>query len=286
MSKILITGATGFIGSTLIKHLKGRHEMILVSRRRSDIHTEIGIERFAADLSEPLDFSNMPDKVDSIIHLAQSNFYRQFPDKAEDIFNVNVQGTFRLLQYAKHAKAESFIFASTGNVYGYGPKPFLETDAVNPSDFYGVSKRVGELLLQSYKSFFRTVIFRFFTVYGPGQHKMLIYSLLEKVRKGETITIEGSPGLSVNPIYIGDAVRVFDSALHQSVSGVFNVAGDEVVTIQDIVGIIEEVLEKKASIQHTKNHRSSNLVGENTRMKEVLNVFPETPLRAGLRKIL
>ena len=115
---------------------------------------------------------------------------------------------------------------------------------------------------------------------------MLIYSLLEKVRKGETITIEGSPGLSVNPIYIGDAVRVFDSALHQSVSGVFNVAGDEVVTIQDIVGIIEEVLEKKASIRHAKHHRSNNLVGENTRMKEVLNVFPETPLRAGLRKIL
>jgi nucleoside-diphosphate-sugar epimerase len=286
MSKILITGATGFIGIHVIKLLEGHHEIILLSRKRPGILRESSLEWRGVDISEHLDFSNLPNKVDVVIHLAQSRFYRQFPDKAGDIFDVNVQGTFRLLEYARRAKAESFIFASTGSVYGYGSKKFLETDPVNPSDFYGISKRVGELLLQSYEPFFRTVIFRFFFVYGPGEEKMLIPSLLKKVKKGETIIIEGNPGLRINPIYVGDVVRVFDSALNQSVSGTFNVAGDEVVTIRELVGLVEEVVDKDALIQHTKHHGSGDLLGENTRMKKLLDVFPETSLREGLRKMV
>jgi nucleoside-diphosphate-sugar epimerase len=286
MSKILITGATGFIGNHLIKLFQGCHEMILLSRRRPDYLPEGGIEWHELDLSKPISYSNLPDKVDVVIHLAQSRYYRQFPERAEDIFAVNVQGTFRLLEYARHAKAKTFLFASTGGVYGYGPKKFLETDAVNPNNFYGISKRAGELLLQGYGTFFQTVIFRFFFVYGPGEEKMLIPGLLKKVRKGENIIIEGNPGLRINPIYVGDAVRVIDSALNQSVSGIFNVAGDETVTIRELVGLIEEVLEKKASIQHTKHTSSGHLVGDNIRMKEILNVFPETPLREGLKKMV
>ena len=286
MSKILITGAAGFIGNHLITRLQRHHEIIALDRRRPDTLFENGIEWLGEDLSLPLKFSNLPGKVDGIIHLAQSRFYRQFPDKAGDIFDVNVQGTFRLLDYARRAKAESFIFASTGGVYGYGAKKFLETDPVNPGNFYGISKLAGELLLQAYEPFFRSVIFRPFSVYGPGQDNMLIPGLLEKVKRGETITIEGDSGLRINPIYVGDAVRVFDSSLQQSVSGIFNVAGDEVVTIRDLIGLIEEAVGKKASIQRNKDHEPGGLIGDNTRMKELLNVFPETPLYEGLRKMM
>lgn len=286
MSTILITGATGFIGTHLIKLLEGRYEMILLSRRQLDSSPGSGIEWLGVDLSRPFNFSNLPEKIDTIIHLAQSRFYRQFPVKAGDIFDVNIKGTFRILEYARHAKAESFLFASTGSVYGYGQKKFLETDPVNPDDFYGISKRVSELLLQSYEPFFKTVVLRFFFVYGPGEKKMLIPSLLEKVRTGETVTIKGDSGLRINPIYVRDAVRVFESALNQSVSGIFNVAGDEVVTIRDLTGLIEEVLGREASIQHIEDHGRGDLVGDNSRMKRLLNVFPETPLREGLEKMV
>jgi nucleoside-diphosphate-sugar epimerase len=286
MSKILITGASGFIGTHLVKRLQGRHEIILLSRRQPDVLPENGVEWLEGDLCEPLDFSNLPGQVDLVIHLAQSRFYRQFPDKAEDIFDVNIQGTFRLLEYARRAKAESFIFASTGGVYGYGPKKFLETDPVNPGNFYGISKLAGEFLLRTYEPFFRTVIFRFFFVFGPGEKKMLIPGLLKKVKTGETLTIKGDSGLRVNPIYVGDAIGAFDAALHPSVSGIFNVAGDEVVTIRDLIGLVEEVVGKKASIKRIKDHETGDLVGDNTRMKKLLNVFPEIPLREGLRKMV
>ena len=114
---------------------------------------------------------------------------------------------------------------------------------------------------------------------------MLIPGLLEKVNTGETLTIEGDSGLRINPIYVGDAVRVFESALQQSVSGIFNVAGDEVVAIRDLIGLIEQAVGKKASIQSSKDHEPGDLIGDNTRMKELLNVLPEIPLREGLKKM-
>jgi nucleoside-diphosphate-sugar epimerase len=273
------------------------------------------MEWFEGDFCEPFDFSNLPPKIDVIIHLAQSKFYRQFPDKAGDIFDVNVQGTFRLLEYARIAKAESFIFASTGGVYGYGAKKFLETDPVNPGNFYGISKLACELLLKAYEPFFRTVIFRFFFVYGPGAKKMLIPGLWnkvktgetltikgdsglhinpiyvgdavrDKVKTGETLTIKGDSGLHINPIYVGDAVRVIDAALEPFVSGIFNVAGDEVVTIRELIGLVEQVVGKKASIKRMEDQEPVDLVGDNTRMKELLNVRPEIPLREGLRNMV
>jgi nucleoside-diphosphate-sugar epimerase len=286
MSKILITGAAGFIGTRLIKLFQGSHEIIFIDRRRPDALLENNIEWLGLDLSEPLNFSDLPGKVDAVIHLAQSRFYRNFPDKAQDIFDVNVQGVFQLLQYVRRAKVESFIFASTGSVYGYGPKKFLETDPPNPGNFYGISKLASELLIRAYEPFFRTVIFRFFFVYGPGQEKMLIPGLLKKVKTGETVTIKGDSGLRVNPIFVGDAVRVFDAALHPSVSGIFNVAGDEIVTIRELIGLVEEVVGKKASIQHTEDSEPGDLVGDNTRMKELLNVFPKISLREGLGKMV
>ncbi len=286
MSKILITGAAGFIGAHLIKHFQRHHEIIALDRRRPDTLSESEIEWLEEDLSENLNFANLPGEVDALIHLAQSRFYRQFPDKAEDIFDVNVRGTFRLLDYARLAKAESFIFASTGSVYGCGPTKFLETDSVNPNNFYGISKLASEFLLRAYEPFFRCVIFRFFSVYGPGQKKMLIPALLEKVRNGETLSVEGESGLHINPIYVGDAIRAFDSALNQSVWGIFNIAGDEVVTIRDLIGLIEEAMGKKASIKRTNYQEPGDIVGDNTRMKELLNVYPETSLHEGLRKML
>ena len=286
MSKILITGASGFIGTHLIKCIQQHHDITIIDCKRPDALTGDNIVWLERDLCKPLDFSDLPEKIDTVIHLVQSKFYRQFPDKAEDIFNVNVQGTFRLLEYARSAKAESFIFASTGGVYGHGPKKFHESDPVNPDNFYGISKLASEFLLQAYEPFFRCIIFRFFFVYGPGQEKMLIPGLFKKVKKGEPLTIMGDSGLRVNPIYVEDAVRVIDAALHQPVSGIINVAGDEVVTIRELIGLIEKVANKKASIEHFNDHEPGDLVGDNTRMKKLLNVFPKIPLLEGLRKMV
>lgn len=284
--RLLVTGATGFIGGHVIRELAGSHEVLALCHTTPPASPELGVTWIQQDLTEPLDASKLPERVDGIIHLAQSRYYRQFPDMAKDIFDVNVHGTFQLLEYARRAGVESFIFASTGGINGYSYEKFVETDPVIPQSFYLSSKYIAELLIANYQRFFRTVVLRFFFVYGPGQKSMLIPTLLSKVQNGETIVIEGNPGLRINPIFVGDAIRVFEPALHFPTSALFNVAGDEAVTITDLVKLMERVSGKKALVQHTAVDPRRHVVGDNTQMKSVLGAHPKTPLLEGLSYML
>ncbi len=283
--RILITGATGFVGSYLARTLQLRHEIFALARKRPTPDFPTQAHWIEQDLTQPLDYSCLPDQVEAVIHLAQSKFYRQFPEQAQDIFAVNVHSTFQLLEYARCVGVECFIFASTGGIYGYSYEKFVETDPVNPLNFYLSSKYTAELLIANYQPFFRTIVLRFFFVYGPGQRGMLIPNLLDKVQHGQIITIEGKPGLRINPIYVEDAVQVFEPALHLPTSALFNVAGEEVVTLTDLVKLIEQVSAKKASIQYTEFNPNGDLIGDNRRMKEILGIQLQTSLPKGLREV-
>jgi UDP-glucose 4-epimerase len=286
MSRILITGASGFIGRRLVSSLCARHELVALVRPKTPIEKLARVNWLEHDLSQPLDQARFPDRVDAIIHLAQSRHYREFPEGGKDIFDVNIRSTFQLLEYARRVGVKHFLFASSGGVYGYSYERFVETDPVNPLNFYLSSKYTSELLIANYQPFFHTVVFRFFFVYGPGQKGMLIPNLMGKVREGKQITIEGDPGLRINPIYIEDALRVFETALQLPSSALFNVAGDEIVTITELVGLIETVSGKPALIQHKGANPVGDLVGDNSRLKKVLGVYPGTPLLQGFRRML
>jgi nucleoside-diphosphate-sugar epimerase len=284
--RILISGATGFIGRHLTEFLAARHEVFAVTRQEPPSQAPPGTHWVFQDLTQPLDLASLPARIDAVIHLAQSKFYRQFPEGARDVFGVNVYGTFQLLEYAREAHAQSFIQASSGGVYGYSYERFTETNPANPLNFYLSSKYAAELLTANYQRFFRTVVLRFFFVYGPGQTRMLVPNLLRKVRNGERILVEGNPGLRINPIYIGDAVRVFEPALHLESSALFNVAGDEVVSITDLLSAIERATGEKAVIQYTDSRQEGDLIGDNSRMKAVLGVHPSTSILEGVQRML
>lgn len=283
--RILITGATGFIGSHLVRHLVKKHTIFALTRNPLPLQPLANVHWIEQDLTQPLDTARLPERVDAVIHLAQSKFYRQFPDKASDIFDVNIRSTFQLLDYALRAGVQKFISASSGGIYGYSYEKLVETDPVNPLNFYLSSKYTAELLIASYQPFFHTVVLRFFFVYGCGQRGMLIPNLLRKVQAGETITIEGNPGLRINPIYVQDAIRVFEPTLHLPGPDLFNVAGDEVVTITDLVRLMEKASGRAAVIRYTETSTNGDLVGDNTRMKKVLGVYPQTTLVEGLREM-
>jgi UDP-glucose 4-epimerase len=283
MSRLLITGASGFIGSRLVSTLRDKHELFALIRPKTRTEKLAGVKWLEQDLSHSLDQTRLPDRVDAIIHLAQSRCYRKFPEEVNDIFDVNIQSTFQLIEYGRRVGVEHFLFASSGGVYGYSYERLVESDPVNPLNFYLSSKYTSELLIANYQPFFHTIVFRFFFVYGPGQTGMLIPSLLTKVMKGELITIEGNPGLRINPIHIEDAVQVFEPALNLTSSESFNIAGDEVVTITDLVALMGEASGKQPCVQYHAIPSGGDLIGDNAHMKEVLEVFPEVSLRNGLK---
>jgi UDP-glucose 4-epimerase len=278
--KVLVTGATGFIGDRLVRRLGRIHEVVALARPGAAPGGDVAwVEQ---DLAGPLRIEALPDKLDAVVHLAQSRLYKQFPEGAEDVFEINAHSTFRLLEYARQTGVSRFIFASTGGVYGSSDKAVSETDRLNPLNFYLSSKYSAESLVKSYDNFFTTVIFRFFFVYGPGQRQMMVPTLLGRVLSGQEIVVEGNPGLRMNPIYVDDAIAVFEPALQLEQSDLFNVAGEESVTLTGLISVMEDVTGNQARLEHAPAAQPGDLVGDNSRMKNVLGVTPQTSLRDGL----
>lgn len=280
--RTLVTGATGFVGSHLVPTLAKRHEVFAMTRTGPGEALE-NVSWVEQDLSQPLD--GLPERIDAVIHLAQSRRYREFPEGSPDMFAVNVESTFRLLEYARSAGARAFLHASTGGVYGGSPEPVTETSPIQVLGFYPASKWSAEALVAGYESAFLTVVFRFFFVYGPGQTGMLMPSLIEKVRSGEELTVQGEHGLRINPIHVADAVGVFEPALELEEGDVFNVAGDETVSIRELIGLIEQEVGRPAVVSSSDGH-TEDLVGANEKMKDVLGVTPRISLAEGIRSML
>jgi nucleoside-diphosphate-sugar epimerase len=283
--RLLITGATGFIGRHLLAELAGRHELIALTRGGPPSELAGLAEWIAQDLAEPIVTTRLPGRVDGIIHLAQSARYKEFPAGAADVYAVNVHSTFDLIEWGRQAGAGVFILASTGGVYRYSDRPVREDDPVDPGGFYFRSKYAAEVLLGAYGESLRPVILRPFFVYGADQREMLIPTLVDRVLSRKEILVEGDPGLRVNPIHVEDAVRVFEPALTRAVSGVVNIAGPDALAIGDMVRLLGETLKLKPVLRHREARADGDLVAATERMRTELGVVPRVGIRAGLERI-
>jgi UDP-glucose 4-epimerase len=263
--RIVITGASGFVGRRLVDLLGSEHEVYGLSRTETSRRRSIQI-----DLSADFDLGLLPDKVDAVVHLAQSELYRDFPERAGHIYSVNVASTFRLLDYARRGGARRFVLASSGGVYGYANGAVTESSAMRPPDFYLRTKQLAEILLSGYESFFVTVALRPFFVYGLGQRPtMFIPRLVRNVLHGNPITVSPPDGLLVNPIHVTDAVRAFAHALTVDFSGAVNVAGPDVLSLGEIVRMIARQLNREPVIEKVAES-PGNVVGDVSLMSRVL----------------
>lgn len=289
-----MTGAAGFIGSHLLRTLRERHEVHGLVRSLPNEPWSDGVQWIEHDLKQPVAGSHLPSKLDAVVHLAQSSNYRDFPAQSQDIFDVNVHSTFQLLEYARQAGAGCFVYASTGGLYGFSDHEFVEDDPVasvhadrtNPLSFYFSSKLAGEQIVTSYQRFFSTVVLRLFFVYGEGQKNMLIPSFVEKIKGGQPVVVQGNRGIRINPSHVKDTARAFEAAMGLTGSTVINVAGDEVVTVTELVGLIESVSGHTAKLSHTAADSAGDIVGANDLMKKILGVHPQITLREGLSRLI
>lgn len=240
--RILITGATGFVGRHLAHALSG-HEIHAVVRPGSEIGD---IATVPWDMVEPMP-PNLPDRVDCVVILTQSSRYRDFPDGSADMVSVNVSATMQMADYARKAGAGALIFASTGSVYEPFDGTLTEDCAGKPDVFYATTKLAAEIMLRPYRQFFDVAIMRLFYVYGPGQTDRLIPNLIEKVAMGMPIVM-AEEGPVITPTYIDDTVRVFKSAIEEKWAGIFNVAHPQAYSLRDIVTMIGRLLDRPANV--------------------------------------
>lgn len=282
--KILVTGATGFIGRHLIKSLIGEHQLFCLARKKG--RDEPHIQWIRQDLSLPLDASLLPPEIDVIIHLAQSEHYREFPQGSREIFKVNIESTLSLLEYGRTIGIQKFVYASSGGIYGYSYEKFIETDTINPVNFYLTSKYCSELMIGNYNKFFQTVILRFFFVYGKGQRRMLVPRMISQIKQGLPTVIYGREGIKINPIYIEDTIKIFDPILVEPVTGIFNIAGNEIINIKELALLIGGLLNKEPNFIYEPNTHIGDIIGDNSRMKSVLGIVPKVSLKEGIEVMI
>jgi UDP-glucose 4-epimerase len=281
MGSILVTGASGFLGSNLVQSLVADGQVVYALARR-EARLPPGVRRIDADLADPAFPILLPPRIDAVVHLAQSRHFRRFPEQAPDIFAVNVQATALLADYARRAGAQHLIFASSGGVYGHSEDRLVETAPISPLNYYLASKYAAEILLTAYHQHFRCVILRPFFLYGPGQQGMLVGGLLARIRARDPITIDGDPGMRTNPLFVDDAVQALRAALGLERSAVINLCGDEAVTIKELVNLLGELSGTAPLVTHDLTRPSRDLLGDNSGMKELLGLGGTTTLRDGL----
>ncbi len=280
---VLLTGATGFTGHHVLALLAEDHDVVAIARRDPPAALAAHATWIRHDLATALDRGMMPERTQTVVHLAQSERFRDFPAGSADVFAVNVAAAAALADYAQAAGARRFVLCSSGGVYGFRDRPAHEDDPVAPASFYPASKYAAEVLLAPYATLFETVVLRPFFIYGAGQRGMLVAGLAERVLAGEEVTIDGDPGLRVNPIHVSDAARAIAAAVRADApGGVINVAGAETATLTQIVTLLAEAAGVEPRIVHAGEGPPADLLADNERMRERLGVTPHVTLREGL----
>jgi nucleoside-diphosphate-sugar epimerase len=278
--RVLVTGSAGFVGSHLVPALAAAgHDVYAVDRDKTRI-AGLPATPVEHDLSQRP--TALPD-VEAVVHLAQANV--KLPDEAALLFAVNASSTVDLLDHARRCGAERFLYASTGTVYGFGDRPFSESDPPASRDLYAVSKLSGELAVEAYRPFFSTFVARLWAPYGPGQHSRMIPRLVERVRAGEPVQLSDGGRPRMNPMYIDDVVRAFTAALELDGHHLVNVAGDEVVGIGDLARLIGEAVGREPVFGEADSGAPGDVIADTTKLQGLLDLRPLTPLREGLRAV-
>lgn len=304
MSKIVVTGAAGFVGSHLSEKLIADGRQVVGLDAFIPYYPRELKEKNLAQLRQHNNFSFHEvdfrrdeltpffEDVDVVFHLAaQAGLLRSWSE-FDSYMTCNVQATQRLLQAVTgHAqKRPHFINISTSSVYGrFATGP--EDSPKEPVSPYGITKLAAEQLCWAYaaKDELPVTICRLFSVYGPRQRPDMGYNIfIRAILNGETITIFGDGEDSRSNTYISDCVDGLILAMKQpekSVGEAFNIGGGEEVTVNGVLTILEELSGKQAITKPgPKRPGDQKRTMADTRKAEALLGYqPSTGIVDGLR---
>ena len=302
MSRCLVTGAAGFIGSHLCEQLLAKG------------HSVIGLDSFIPYYSRKIKESNLDSlrqtpsftffevnlcqdelvpvlqEAEVVFHLAaMAGLVRSWSD-----FNLymtcNLEATQRLLEAACANQIKHFIHGSTSSVYGRFATG-NEKSPLQPCSPYGVTKLGAEHLCRAYAENFGLplTILRFFSVYGPRQRPDMAYHIfIRALLQDEPITINGDGEQSRSNTFIADCIQGILLAFEKrelSVGEIFNLGGGEIITINRVLDILAELTGKSPHITFAQprpgDQRST--AADISKIQRILGYTPTTSVAAGLQ---
>ena len=270
MTRVLVTGGAGFIGSHLVDSLlaDGLHVTTLdnfdgfyaravkernieAHRRHPDWQLVEGDLRTLADVRDQL-----TGDYRAIVHLAAKAGVRPSLENPRAYQEVNVTGTQNLLEFARERRVPQFVFASSSSVYGVNPRvPWREADHVlQPISPYASTKVSGELIGHVYSHLYdmRFIALRLFTVYGPRQRPDLAISrFAHLMRAGKSIPVFGDGSTRRDYTYVEDVVAGLRRAIEydRTPYEVINLGNNRTITLTEMIGGLEVALGITARIE-------------------------------------
>ena len=309
MSRILVTGAAGFIGSHLTDRLLARGDEVcgldnfdafydpaikwdnLVAARKNERFVLIEGDLRNRDQVQQTVQQFRPDRV---VHLAAMAGVRPSIERPQVYQEVNIGGTLNLLDAMKECDVSRLIFGSTSSVYGDTcTPPFRESEAADrPCSPYAATKRAAEVLTYTYHHLhgLQVTCLRFFTVYGPRQRpEMAVHRFARLMARGRPVPMFGDGSSSRDYTYIDDildgVIRAID---HEEDYGIYNLGESKVTRLKDLIGMLEEALGMRAEIQQldTQPGDVPATCADITKAREVLGYDPQVLTKEGIRRFV
>lgn len=278
--KVLVTGSAGFIGSALM----AKHPEYIgfdLQMGQDVLNKELLSEYMAKE------------KPDVVVHLAGLTGVRKSLDNPSDYFKVNVLGTLNVLEAMRKNNIKQLVFSSTSSVYGDSDMPFMEDDNANSQlSPYACSKKSAELLIRTYHNLYgiRSMVLRFFTVYGPnGRKDMAPYLFTDAISHNRPITKYGD-GLSVRDYtYIDDIVEGIERAIENPVRfSIVNLGSNRPIRLNQLIKTIEQITKKKAIINE-EPERPEDMEGTWACNNKALNLYgwkPKVDFEEGMKRFI
>ena len=306
--KVMVTGAAGFIGSTLCEDLLARGDEIVAvdnfndfyepARKRANVAGFRDHSRcvFAeADITDAEAMSKLVEsqRPDAIAHLAAYGNVRYSIGRAPLYTRVNIVGSINLLEAARQAGCDRFVFASTSSAYGNTQKlPFIETDPCNnPLAPYPASKKAVEVLGYSYYNLYEMnfTAVRFFSVYGPrGRPDMMPFMVTDRIYRGDEIVLFDAGAMQRDWTYVDDIVAGVIGAIDTPLGyEIINLGRGEPVLMSDFVSIIEKLIGKSAILATPSAPASEPKItfANIEKAQRLLGYAPTTQVADGLEKL-
>jgi UDP-glucose 4-epimerase len=293
---ILVTGATGFIGSHLCRELVTREYEVsaLTHSGRTDniqlLLTHSNFHLYTGDIQDTVMMQDImqENRVETVFHLAA-----RLPDEKDienpiPCFNTNVMGTLSLLNSAASNGVNTFIYVSTMSVYSEPPEylPVDESHPTKPSTIYGAAKLAGEFCCRPYSSNMRTIVVRYGGIYGKYcRESDAVPTFMRQALRNEPITIFGDGKQSSDFVHVDEALEGTLQVWEKGESGIYNIGSGEETSIEELAGIIKRITNTKSKIisKGNETERPFRFVLNINKARKLSGYSPR-PLEEGLRR--
>jgi nucleoside-diphosphate-sugar epimerase len=294
---VLITGAGGFIGSALVARLAGNGvQLRTVAGAPGDTIVEppTHVRSVRADINDIDAILPLAHDVETIVHLAgPASAAASFADPVGYV-NAHVGGTLSMLEIARRAGVQRFVYVSSAEVYGrVDGQPVNETAPPQPRSPYGGAKAAAENLVRTYANAFgiSACVLRPFSVYGPGQAPYaLVPTIVRQALESDRVILH-----DLRPVrdycYVGDLIDAIERACSLTADGfrVFNIASGIGTSVRDLAQAIIALSGRRIAIEESGvANRPTNvdifeLIADIERARTQLGWSPKTSLEEGLR---